>query len=152
MRFHELIAGCALAALGASAGAQDITGTILIKKNLTKHSVTAAVSVYQRGTAVKLGKDSEDDPIAFERLRVVLYLEGPGPASGESESHALQLQQLDRRFSPDLVVVPAGSTVSFPNMDPIFHNVYSLSKPKTFDLGSYDRGQTRRVVFPKPGI
>ena len=53
---------------------------------------------------------------------------------------------------PDLVVVPVGSTVSFPNMDPIFHNIYSLSKPRTFDLGSYDKGETRKVMFPKPGI
>jgi len=53
---------------------------------------------------------------------------------------------------PDMLVVPVGSTVSFPNMDPIFHNIYSLSKPKSFDLGSYDKGQTRRVTFPKPGI
>jgi hypothetical protein len=53
---------------------------------------------------------------------------------------------------PDLVVVPIGSAVSFPNLDPIFHNIYSLSKAKTFDLGSYDKGETRKVVFPKPGI
>src|ERR1700730_6441151 len=152
MRFNELVVVCVTAVFAACAGAQDITGTILIKKKLTKHSVTTPVSVYQRGTAVKLGKETEEDPIAYERLRVVLYLEGAGPASDAPESHALQLQQLDRGFLTDLVVVPVGSTVSFPNMDPIFHNVYSLSKPKTFDLGSYDKGQTRKVAFPKPGI
>ena len=53
---------------------------------------------------------------------------------------------------PDLVVIPVGSSVVFPNMDPIFHNIYSLSKPKSFDLGNYDKGQTRKVTFPKPGI
>jgi hypothetical protein len=37
-------------------------------------------------------------------------------------------------------------------MDPIFHNIFSLSKAKSFDLGSYDKGATREVVFPKPGI
>jgi hypothetical protein len=37
-------------------------------------------------------------------------------------------------------------------MDPIFHNIFSLSKPKAFDLGSYSKGETRYVVFPKPGI
>jgi hypothetical protein len=37
-------------------------------------------------------------------------------------------------------------------MDPIFHNVFSLSKPKSFDLGSYDKGQSRTVAFPKPGV
>jgi len=49
-------------------------------------------------------------------------------------------------------VLPAGSTVSFPNLDPIFHNVFSLSKAKTFDLGNYPKDQTRSVTFSKPGI
>jgi plastocyanin len=152
MRSKELLVLCATAVLAACASAQDITGTILIKRKLTKPSVTAAVSVYQRGTSVKLGKDAEEDPIAFERSRVVIYLEGPGSPSTDAASHVPQVQQLDRRFMPDLIVVPVGSTVSFPNMDPIFHNIYSLSKPKSFDLGSYDKGETRDVRFPKPGI
>ena len=152
MRFNGLLLICATLVFAAGAGAEDISGTILIKKRLTKPNVTAAVSVYQRGTPVKLGKDPDEDPIALERTRVVLYLEGSGPAGDDSGSEAAQVQQLDRRFMPDLVVVPAGSTVSFPNMDPIFHNIYSLSKAKAFDLGSYDKGQSRKVVFQKPGI
>jgi plastocyanin len=83
----------------------------------------------------------------------VIYLEGPSPAGIDSASPGpFNIQQLNRRFMPDLLVVPVGSTVSFPNMDPIFHNIFSLSKPKAFDLGSYDKGQTREVTFPKPGI
>ena len=122
-----------LVLFAAATAAQDVTGTILIKKRLTKRSVTASISVYQRGTTVELGKDSAADPIAFEQSRVVVYLEGP-PASSSPTDNTVpaQIQQLDRRFVPDLVVVSAGSTVSFPNMDPIFHNVYSLSKPKSF--------------------
>lgn len=138
-------------------GAQTITGTILIKRKLTKPSVTASVSVYQRGTAVKLGRNVVQDPIAYERSRVVIYLEEPisaeqysGADSGARSTE--QIQQLDRRFVPDMVVVPVGSSVSFPNMDPIFHNIYSLSKPRSFDLGSYDKGETRKVTFSKPGI
>jgi plastocyanin len=147
----------ALAVLAAAACAQSVTGAILIKKKLTKPSVTAEVSMYQRGTTVKLGKDAEDDPIAFERSRVAIYLEGPGPAQGPAQADPagaaqVEIEQIDRRFSPDLVVVPVGSTVSFPNMDPIFHNIFSLSRPKSFDLGSYDKGETRKVQFPRPGI
>ncbi len=152
MRLKEFLILCIAAAFASGAGAQDITGTILIKKRLTKPSVTAAVSVYQRGTVVKLSKDSEEDPIAYERSRVVLYIESTSPAASNAPGPAAQMEQIDRRFMPDLIVVQAGSTVSFPNMDPIFHNVYSLSKPKTFDLGSYDKGDTRKVMFPKPGI
>jgi plastocyanin len=155
MRMKALLIGSAAALFAVGAAAQDITGTILIKKRLTRPSVTAPVSVYQRGTAVKLGADAEQDPIAYERSRVVVYLEGAGPATSDATAPAEtteQVEQLDRRFVPDLVVVPVGSSVSFPNMDPIFHNIYSLSKSKTFDLGSYDKGETRKVSFPKPGI
>jgi plastocyanin len=149
MRIRNLFVLSAAAAFALCAWGQSVTGSISITKKLTKRNVTPDVSVYQRGTAVGLGKDAQEDPLAFERSRVVLYLEGPGPAGAGPTP---QIAQLDRRFVPDLVVIPAGSAVSFPNMDPIFHNVFSLSKAKSFDLGSYDKGDTRRVVFPKPGI
>jgi plastocyanin len=143
----------AIIALAASAQAQNITGTIQIKAKLTKRRVTPSVSIYQRGEAVDLGKDPAQDPLEFEQSRVVVYLEGPGPAdSAPSNPAKFKIEQLNRRFAPDLLVVPVGSTVSFPNMDPIFHNLFSLSKPKSFDLGSYDQGESRDVFFPKPGI
>jgi len=146
----------AVAALALSASAENITGTILIKKKLTKRSVTPSVSVYQRGATVQLGQDSQTDPLSFERSRVVIWLEGSTPAAilptSATSTTTPQVAQLDRRFSPDLLVVPAGSTVSFPNMDPIFHNIFSLSRAKSFDLGAYDQGQTRRVSFSRPGV
>jgi plastocyanin len=139
--------------LAACAEGQNVTGTIQIKAKLTKRRVTPSVSVYQRGQAVGLGKDPAQDPLEFEQSRVVVYLEGPGPADVEPANPVkYKIEQLNRRFAPDLLVVPVGSTVSFPNMDPIFHNLFSLSKPKSFDLGSYDQGESRDVFFPKPGI
>ena len=153
MRIRRSIVLVMLAAFAAGAGAEKISGTITIKRHLTHRSVTPAIPVYQRGTTVKLGKDPQQDTIGYELARVVIYIEGP-ELSGDASAAPTQVQvaQLDRRFSPDLVVVPAGSSVSFPNMDPIFHNIFSLSKPKSFDLGSYDKGDTRVVTFPKPGI
>jgi plastocyanin len=140
--------------LAGACCAQDISGTIIIKKRLTRRSVTASVSVYQRGTTVKLGKVADEDPIAFEQSRVAIYLEGnvAGNPNAAPSSGVVEIQQINRQFVPDLAVVPLGATVSFPNMDPIFHDVYSLSKTKSFDLGTYDKGQTRRVSFTKPGI
>ena len=144
---------CSQAKNCAAPASQEITGTILIKKKLTKPSVTAEVSMYQRGTSVELGKDNPQDPLAFERSRVVVYLEGPASSpAGPPRAATFAMQQLNRRFSPDLLVIPAGTTVSFPNMDPIFHNVFSLSKPKTFDLGSYVKGDSRNVLMAKPGV
>src|SRR6185312_12192439 len=57
-----------------------------------------------------------------------------------------------KEFSPHVLVIPAGSTVSFPNHDPFNHNVFSLSVETPFDLGLYSRGQARSVTFSRPGI
>lgn len=55
-------------------------------------------------------------------------------------------------FSPALVVVPAGSTIAFPNRDSVLHNVFSRTPGATFDLGNYGPGQSRQQVFTKPGL
>jgi plastocyanin len=47
--------------------------------------------------------------------------------------------------------IKLGTTVEFKNLDPYFHNVFSLSDAKLFDLGSYPQGQSRSVTFDKPG-
>jgi plastocyanin len=146
--------------------AENIEGTIVIKKKLTKRRVTAEVPMYERGPAVELGANTEEDPLAFERSRVAVYLEGhfpaPVPATPVAVNQVVaqavvkpvvvKMEQTNRRFSPEMLVIQAGSKVSFPNNDPIFHNVFSLSGPKTFDLGNYPRGDTRIVTFPEPGI
>jgi plastocyanin len=48
--------------------------------------------------------------------------------------------------------IKAGDTVNFVNQDPFFHNVFSLSDAKTFDLGSYPQGQGRKMKFNEPGV
>jgi plastocyanin len=107
--------------------------------------------MYQRGASVELGADAEVDPLAFERSHVAVYIEGH-PSSTATGTVKASIEQKDRRFVPDLVVIPAGSAVTFPNFDPIFHNVFSLSKAKSFDLGNYPQGQSRIVTFPTPGL
>jgi hemoglobin len=62
------------------------------------------------------------------------------------------IEQRDKTFAPHVMAVPVGSTVSFPNFDQIYHNVFSLSKTKPFDLGMYKNGETREVKLDKPGI
>src|ERR1700721_214682 len=108
--------------------AAAIQGTIVVKRRLTKRRVTAAASSYDRGVTVPLDASVETDFLAFERSRVAVYLEG----EFESRPATAVLEQKNRQFAIDTLVVPVGSTISFPNRDPIFHNVFSLSKPKTF--------------------
>src|SRR5207248_4414797 len=64
----------------------------------------------------------------------------------------LRLVQKNKTFGPHLVVVQVGSAVEFPNQDPFFHNVFSLFEGKRFDLGLYESGSTRSVVFNRAGV
>jgi plastocyanin len=59
--------------------------------------------------------------------------------------------QRGKRFLPHVLVVPAGTEVSFVNEDKMFHNVFSLSRPNDFDLGLYEEGVARSKVFSEPG-
>ncbi len=63
-----------------------------------------------------------------------------------------RLIQQRKRFEPHLLVVAVGSTVEFPNLDPFFHNVFSLFEGKRFDLGLYEAGTNHAVNFDRPGI
>ncbi len=62
------------------------------------------------------------------------------------------IEQRDRQFAPRVMAVPVGSTVSFPNFDTIYHNVFSTSEAAKFDLGLYPRGEAREVVLEREGI
>ncbi|CAM3195424.1 Plastocyanin/azurin family domain protein [Sphingomonas antarctica] len=62
------------------------------------------------------------------------------------------MSQHNIAFDPHVLIVPVGSTVTFPNMDKVRHHVYSFSRAKKFDLKLYGRDDTRSVVFDKPGI
>jgi len=62
------------------------------------------------------------------------------------------LRQKNKAFEPHLLVVTKGSTVQFPNLDPWFHNVFSLYNGKKFDLGLYEAGTSRTVHFDREGV
>jgi plastocyanin len=75
-------------------------------------------------------------------------------AKGSSgRGHTLEIKQKDKQFSPQTAVVLKGTNVVFPNMDSVFHNVFSTSGRNSFDLGSYRSGDTpRSVVLTTPGV
>jgi plastocyanin len=68
-----------------------------------------------------------------------------------TERPRYRLIQHHKRFEPALLVVPVGSVVDFPNLDPWFHNVFSLYRGKRFDLGLYQAGSQRSVRFDRVG-
>jgi hypothetical protein len=65
--------------------------------------------------------------------------------------HAEMLQK-DKKFSPHILVISAGTIVDFPNSDPIFHNAFSNFEGQIFDIGLYAPGSSRSVRFDRPGI
>jgi len=88
-----------------------------------------------------------------DRLRSVVYLESAPRGAFESvETTHPVMDQRGERFIPHVLAITTGTTVDFPNSDHIYHNVFSLSKTKSFDLGRYAAGHSMPVRFDRPGI
>ena len=85
--------------------------------------------------------------------RSVVYLDSaPRPAFDERRPGRARMSQRGEEFVPRLLAVTVGTAVEFPNDDATFHNVFSLSRAKTFDLGRYRPGRTGTVIFDRPGV
>jgi len=82
---------------------------------------------------------------------VVGYIKDAPPRTTLSARTA-ELKQEHEAFVPHVVAITRGSTVTFPNGDPFFHNVFSLSSAANFDLGRYTTGKTVTQTFSKTGI
>src|SRR5262245_43510917 len=81
----------------------------------------------------------------------VVWYEPEGGAPHAAPRTA-QIGTREKRFLPRVTVVAPRSTVAFPNHDPIFHNVFSVSAGNRFDLGRYREGETRSTRLDKPGL
>jgi len=89
----------------------------------------------------------------IDPLPTVVFIDGPvAGAPPWPKPFTTVIAQKGFRFSPSLLVVPRNTSVSFPNEDNEFHNVFSYSKAKRFDLGRYPKGESKSVTFDKPGI
>jgi plastocyanin len=93
------------------------------------------------------------EPDVLNRRRAVVYFEiAPRGAFEDRESARVSLDQRRETFVPHVLAITAGTTVDFPNHDRTYHNVFSLSKAKRFDLGRYAAGTSKSVRFDRPGI
>jgi plastocyanin len=149
MKFVCPVSCLLLLALQAQAG--DVHGVALVTKRLSKKALSPIV-YNLRGTAAPVSARDLEPVNEFDRMVVILEAEKDGPRLSPKPPVTETLDQKGARFDPDLVIVPVGSTVEFPNSDPIFHNVFSLSKAQPFDLGYYPQGQRRTVKFNNPGV
>ena len=128
----------AVLSLQASTGSPGgtIQGTVTVKESKLKRVAGAYTGA---------------PPRVVTPLPVVVFIEGVVAGSDPATVAAPSLSQRDTTFTPELLIVPAGTTVSFPNRDPFFHNVFSYSKAKRFDLGRYPRGEQKNVTFERAG-
>lgn len=117
-----------------------LAGVLAVALPLAAATVTGKVSFI-----TKKGQN----PIANETL---VWLE---PASGRAPSRPpakFQMTTRGKTLIPHVLAIPVGSTVDFPNDDPISHNLFSLSSASTFDLGLYRRGAGKSHKFEAPGV
>lgn len=116
--------------------------------------VTVSSALVSRKPRFRFYDDAGAPPPAApanELANVVIYLE-PTASSAHPAAVRAALEQRDERFQPRVLVVPVHSTVEFPNRDDVYHNVFSLSGIRTFDLGRYGRDASKSVRIDRPGV
>ncbi len=102
---------------------------------------------YRPPRSHQAAKSSPGPPLA------VVYLEDrEGKLAPSPHQAPAAIDQRNESFLPRILAVQTGTRVDFPNSDPIYHNVFSLSKGKRFDLGRYPRGESRSVIFDREGL
>jgi plastocyanin len=85
--------------------------------------------------------------------RTVVYLEtAPAAALESREPMRARMDQRNETFLPHVLAVDVGTIVDFPNNDTTYHNVFSLSKTRKFDLGRYARGKSKPMRFERSGV
>ena len=137
-------------ATSAQRGAAQLGGT---ERGVVRGRVEIGIPVTVRRPSSAYPARAVGQPVlapASELRHVVVFIKDAPAAPTEPTN--VEIRQRDENFIPRVVAVPVGSTVEFPNDDPIYHNVFSLSRAKSFNLGRYPRGDSRRVLVSKPGV
>ena len=101
-----------------------------------------------RVSVTVLGSDRRPLPAA----QAIVWIPGAAAKAPASLAAAPRISSKSKRFDPRITAVPAGTTVEFPNLDGIFHNVFSLSPNAKFDLGLYRNGASRAMTFDTAGL
>ncbi len=132
---------------GALPRASAVTGSI--RGRVEIGNIIAAPQ--PRPGVAELGRDIAYHPP--ERRQAVVYFEtAPQPAFEEAPGARATMHQEHETFVPHVLAIRAGTIVDFPNDDQTYHNVFSLSKTRPFDLGRYPKGRSKSIRFDDPGI
>jgi plastocyanin len=95
--------------------------------------------------------DRMNNPIE-DASEIVVFIEGIDEPKTQDIRPAIKMSHQDKQFSPKTLPLRKGDSIDFLNDDTIFHNVFSLSKAKPFDLGIYPQGSSKVVTFDKTGL
>ena len=106
----------------------------------------------RRPTVADLGSPAALSDISDRFTSVVYFDSAPRTAAGAAVPGHAVLDQRDERFVPHVLAITTGTVVDFPNSDRIYHNEFSLSKTRPFDLGRYAAGRSKSVKFDRPGV
>jgi plastocyanin len=138
-----------LAALSGALSGAEITGLVQIPQSVSKLDTPA----YSRGVMIPKLPDQAERKQTDEGPKIIVWAE---PEAGEATfvlpKEKLEVKQQNKAFVPDLLAIQVGTTVGFPNLDPLYHNVFSYSKAKRFDLGRYSRGKSKDITFDEVGV
>jgi len=139
-------------------GSGEIRGRITISKTGEVHDERLRAALFGR-YAAHGGNDPShrvsqaETTVSRLSERTVVYLEGEELNRGRYviPAKSPMLDQRGLQFHPQVLPILAGTTVDFPNRDNLFHNVFSYSQTKEFDLGRYPKNDSRSVTFERPG-
>jgi plastocyanin len=110
----------------------------------------APLEAATRATVSDVGVSNIHIPV--DRRSVVYLDPAPRAAFDARDEPRRRMDQKNETFVPHVLPITAGTTVDFPNSDHTYHNVFSLSKTKSFDLGRYAVGRSKAIRFDRPGI
>jgi len=139
-------AWCGLSLVSAGSpdkGAASVVGFSTLEPRRGASRVTARVELLN----AKVKRNGKPDASG-----VVVWLEAAGAVAPRPVRPRQRMLQRGKRFLPHVLAVERGTEVDFPNDDPFFHNVFSLYNGKRFDLGLYASGESRPVLFNRPGV
>lgn len=95
---------------------------------------------------------TEDGVRKDDASNVVVFVDGLPESNYPPPVTPAVVSQRDRMFEPRVLPIVKGTTVTFPNDDTIFHNAFSLSRTRPFDLGIYEHGESKAVIFDESGL
>ena len=138
----------------AQANAGRVEGTVTLSRVLATKRVRLRIYSEPGKGATPRSLPPADLKDEFANVVIYLELDGAGVLARGPSRHPERpaMTQKDERFLPHVLPVQQGTVVGFPNQDEIFHNVFSLSGPRQFDLPKYPAGASRSVNFPRPGV